>query len=93
MRLNGEMSYSLTGRPDAMGRVVMSQQNVNGDWCVAHLDEANRGLQDLQDPDRYKRLTYRPLYEDGGWIRPGDGNVYYNEDCLTPRGRRGGAWR
>ena len=30
---------------------------------------------------------------EGGWIRPGDGNVYYNEDCLTPRGRRGGAWR
>ena len=64
MRLNGEMSYSLTGRPDAMGRVVMSQQNVNGDWCVAHLDEANRALQDIQDPDRYKCLTYRPLYED-----------------------------
>ena len=31
---------------------------------------------------------------EGGWIRPGDRNVYYNEDCLHPRGyKRGGAWR
>ena len=44
--------------------------------------------------DQYHR--YGAWYDgrEGGWIRPGDRNVYYNEDCLTPRGyKRGGAWR
>jgi hypothetical protein len=63
MRLNGEMSYALAGRPDGVGRVVMSQQNVSSEWCVAHLEDANAALADLQDPTRYTKLIYRPLQE------------------------------
>ena len=37
------MSYAKETRPDAMGRIAYSQQNVDKDACVEHLIEANGG--------------------------------------------------
>ena len=45
--LNGEMGYGKDCRPDAMGRVGFSQQNVDKDAVVQHLIEANEALKVL----------------------------------------------
>ena len=61
--INGEMSYAKETRPDAMGRIAYSQQNVDKDACVQHLIEANKALEVLHDPEVTKVLTYAPLDE------------------------------
>ena len=59
--LNGEMGYGKDCRPDAMGRVGFSQQNVDKDAVVQHLIEANEALKVLQDPAAVKHLTFGPI--------------------------------
>ena len=65
--INGEMSYAKETRPDAMGRIAYSQQNVDKDACVEHLIEANKALEVLHDPKIVKVLTYAPL--DGRYLK------------------------
>jgi len=60
-RLNGEMGYAVASRPDCMGRVSMSQQNVDSNSCVQHLIDANEALSEMQDDTRYQQLRYEPL--------------------------------
>jgi hypothetical protein len=62
--LNGEMGYAKDSRPDAMGRIAFSQQNVDKDACVQHLVEANEALKVLQDPNVTKTISYEPLQLD-----------------------------
>jgi hypothetical protein len=56
--LNGEMSYAKDTRPDAMGRIAFSQQNVDKDACVQHLVDANDALKVLQHVDAEKSLRF-----------------------------------
>ena len=59
--LNGEMGYGSETRPDAMGRIAYSRQNVDKDAVVQHLVEANKALEVIQDPKATKSLSYKPL--------------------------------
>ena len=59
--LNGEMGYGSETRPDAMGRIAYSRQNVDKDAIVEHLIEANKALAVVQNPHATKALRYAPL--------------------------------
>ena len=58
------MGYGKETRPDAMGRISYSQQNMDKDACVEHLVEANKALAVLHDSEAVKVLTYAPLRQD-----------------------------
>lgn len=60
-RLNGEMSYGSGSRPDCIGRISLSQQNVHSETDVSCLEAVNTALENMQNPKRYKRLQFPPL--------------------------------